>query len=267
MIDQAKQQRIQSLWDRLADSSASNTDETLQFLLSELTDMLNAQYAFWLGATKLVDLDNRDPAGGWRPRSLVHQRKTAEREAEGREHIRRIESGSVDPSIIENLRHSGRFRINIQHEMVSPDWYESEFYKTLFEPRKSVDYIYGVMPISEDVESWVGIERCGDNHSLFGEAERELLAYMLRPTKWYHHQVMLHHGVWLADEPLRQSERRVLKLLLTKMTEQEIAESLSLSPSTVHTYVVRICRKFNVRGRAGLTALWLGQMPEGFADG
>ncbi len=267
MIDQAKQQRIQSLWDRLAVSGASKTDESLQYLLSELTDMLNAQSAFWLGATKLVELDSQDPAGGWRPRSLVHLHKTAEREAAAKEHTRRIESGHVDPSIIENLRHAGTFRVNIKHEMVPPDWYESEFYNTLFEPRKIVDFIYGVMPISEDVESWIGIERCGDDQSLFGEDERELLAHVLRPMKWYHRQVMLHHGVWLADEPLRQSERRVLKLLLTKMTEQEIADSLSLSPSTIHTYVVRICRKFNVRGRAGLTALWLGQIPEDFADG
>lgn len=262
MISQASQQRIQSFWDTLADNSASNIDETLQYLLSEVTELLNGQNAFWLGTTRLGELDSRDPAGGWRPRSLVHQHRTAERDAMVKEHTSRIESGNVDPSIIENLRHAGSFRVNIKHEMVPPDWYESEFHNTLFKPHNIVDVIYGVMPISEDVESWIGIERNGDGQSFFGEEERELLGYVLRPTKWFHHQIMLHHGVWLADEPLRQSERRVLKLLLTQMTEQEIAASLSLSPSTVHTYVVRICRKFGVRGRGGLIALWLGQIPE-----
>ncbi|MEJ2267103.1 MAG: helix-turn-helix transcriptional regulator [Anaerolineales bacterium] len=262
MIDQARKQKVQLLWDKLADSRASNSDEALEYLLTELTELLNAQHAFWMGTTRLGELDSRDPAGGWRPRALMHQQKTAEREAVVKEHTRRIESGRVDPTIIENLRHAGTFRINIKHEIAPPGWYESEFHDTFYKPHKIVDFIYGVMPISTDVESWIGLERSGDAQSFFGEDDRELLDYVLRPTKWFHHQVMLHHGVWLADEPLRQSERRVLKKLLTPMTEQEIAESLSLSPSTVHTYVVRICRKFGVRGRGGLTALWLGQIPE-----
>ncbi len=65
----------------------------------------------------------------------------------------------------------------------------------------------------------------------------------------------------LANEPLKQSERRVLNSLLTQKTEQEIAKEHGLTQATIHTYCTRIYRKFNVRGRSGLTALWLGEIP------
>jgi PAS domain S-box-containing protein len=61
---------------------------------------------------------------------------------------------------------------------------------------------------------------------------------------------------------LAPNERRVLELLLTEATEKQIAEKLGLAPSTVHSYVTGIFRKFNVRGRAGLMSLWLSQRPD-----
>ena len=73
---------------------------------------------------------------------------------------------------------------------------------------------------------------------------------------------MLQRGIILADKPLTPSERRMLSELLTDKSEREIAETLSLKSTTVHTYAKRIIRKFNVRGRAGLMALWLGQMAD-----
>ncbi len=70
----------------------------------------------------------------------------------------------------------------------------------------------------------------------------------------------MHYGLLLAEQPLTASERRVLNGLLTNRSEQQIADDLKLSQNTVHTYCKRICRKFGVRGRTGLMALWLGKM-------
>lgn len=74
----------------------------------------------------------------------------------------------------------------------------------------------------------------------------------------FHRRLLLHRGIGLADAPITAAERRVLDLLLSDRTEQDIAADLRLAPSTVHTYATRIYRKFNVRGRAGLVASWLG---------
>nr|WP_285230655.1 helix-turn-helix transcriptional regulator [Stenotrophomonas sp. ISL-67] len=59
---------------------------------------------------------------------------------------------------------------------------------------------------------------------------------------------------------LAPHEKRVLQLLLTEATEKQIAEKLGLAVSTTHSYVTLIFRKFGVRSRAGLMALWLQAM-------
>src|SRR5260370_1246641 len=61
--------------------------------------------------------------------------------------------------------------------------------------------------------------------------------------------------------PLSAREQGVLRLLLTNLSEKEIADRLGLTRGTTHCYVTEILRKFGVSGRAGLTALWLGQQP------
>jgi DNA-binding NarL/FixJ family response regulator len=55
----------------------------------------------------------------------------------------------------------------------------------------------------------------------------------------------------------------VLRLLLTNMSEREIATDLGLTWRTTHQYVVVILRKFGVHGRVGLMALWLQNLTAG----
>ncbi|MEJ2060692.1 MAG: LuxR C-terminal-related transcriptional regulator [Gammaproteobacteria bacterium] len=255
-------QRVHVLWDGLAEFGAARINEALEYLLTGLLEPLGAQHAWWMGAVRLSDLGNGDPALGWRTRVVRHLANTPERRASVKEHLRRIDQGNVDPQVVANVRDSGRFRINISHEMVPADWWESEFYNALFRSRGIQDVIYVATPLGDDVESWFAFERISDQRLFFDETDREVLDYAMRSQKWFHRQLVLHHGVLLADKPLTSSERKVLNGLLTDKSEQEIASELALSPSTVHTYSKRICRKFNVRGRAGLAALWLGQMPE-----
>jgi hypothetical protein len=43
-------------------------------------------------------------------------------------------------------------------------------------------------------------------------------AYALRPLKWFHRRVMLHHGLLIARTPLSPMERRLVSLLLTEQS-------------------------------------------------
>ena len=70
---------------------------------------------------------------------------------------------------------------------------------------------------------------------------------------------MLSYGLLAADTPLTPSERRVLRLLLTDLSEKEVADRLELGVRTTHHHATTIYRKFGVRGRTGLMALWLGE--------
>jgi DNA-binding CsgD family transcriptional regulator len=112
--------------------------------------------------------------------------------------------------------------------------------------------------VGADIESWLGFERMGDQPR-FTQTDRRLLEYASRPLKWFHRPICLSHGFTLAKSPLTPTERRLLNQLPGKETEGTIAQELGLSPTTVHTYATRIYRNFNVQGRTGLTALWLGR--------
>jgi len=258
-LDAEARQAAGALWDTLSESGASNVEETLEHALRSLCELVNAQNAYWMGAVRMAEPAEEDAVGGWRYWASLNLDSAPDREAIRREHVRRLDEGAVDPCIVANLRGAGTFRINIQHEHVPDGWYDSEFYQSLSAPFGIRDVIFAATPLGSDVESWFVFERIGERAALFGEAERERLDYAVRPLRWFHRQLALHHGMQVATEPLKPFERRVLSQLLTERTEREIAEVLELSPSTVHTYCTRICRKFNVRGRAGLTALWLGR--------
>jgi DNA-binding CsgD family transcriptional regulator len=69
--------------------------------------------------------------------------------------------------------------------------------------------------------------------------------------------MLLSHGTGLAGSPLTQTERRVVQLLLTSKSEKQIAGELGQSPNTTHGHIRSVYRKFGVRGRHELMALWL----------
>lgn len=245
----------------MASFGASGMEEALSLLMTTLASLVGAQNAYWMGTLRLSDSQQNDLVKGWRPRAVTYLKPSKERLAVRDEHIKRINTGKIDPTVIANLKKAGQFRVNIAHEIRPEGWLESEFYKSLFEPFKIHDTLYVATPLGNDIESWLAFERVGKETLFFREAERELINYAVRPLQWFHRQLILHHGVILADEPLKPAERRIVNSLLTEMTELEIANEFGLTQNTVHTYCTRIYRKFNVRGRPGLIALWLGKIP------
>lgn len=253
-------QRVHKLWDELMEFGAYRNEQALDHVLTVLADLLDAQQAYWLGTVRFADEGRGDPASGWRAHSIRYLWPSRDFDALYRETRRQHNSGKFSPCIAPKVLDAGHFRVLIQHELYPGGWFGSASHDAHYAPLGIQDVIFVAMPLGEDVESWFAFERIRHAEPCFGERERELLGYAVRPLKWLHRHITLHHGVLLAETPLSYSERRVLSGLLTEKTEQEIAEEQGLAPSTVHTYCKRICRKFNVRGRAGLTALWLGQM-------
>lgn len=253
----AVQDRIRQLWDELAGFGAARCEQALRHAMEVLSELVDAQQAYWMCSVRLGPRE--DLVHGWRPAMIQYLRDEPLAQKTFDEHRRKIERGAVDPSIIANLRMAGHFRINFQHEVVDPGWYESEFYLTYFVERQVHDVAYMVMPLGEDVESWIGFQRKGGNRRRFDAADRMVLDYAGRALKWLHRPAALQHGLLIADKPLTSTERKVLTALLAGGSEGDIAQELGLTPSTVHTYATRLYRKFNVKGRAGLTALWLHQ--------
>lgn len=251
-------ERIHRIWDELADFEASRTEAALDYLLDQLCHLCTARTGFWLGALRLNDKAASDPLLGWRPRVLHYLHNTPERQALMRQRMNRLESGPVDPSMSAHVARAGDFRALLQRELVGADWFESDFYLEMKATYGLRDRLFVVTPINPDTEAYIALDRL-EGQSPFTAEDRDIAAYTLRGLRWFQRQVALFYGVELVDESLTPVERRILLQLLTDKSEAAIARELGYAQSTTHTYVTRILRKFGVRGRAGLTALWLGK--------
>lgn len=258
-MDRQKRERIEKLWDELTTFDASQTEIAMRHLLSILMELIEANVASWFASVRLSEIQENDPTKGWRPASTFYINNHQKYETLYKKHCKRIDQGLIDPSIIENLKLTGQFRVTVHHQIVPSEWYQSEFYQNFFESYGIQDGLYTAMPLGEDVESWLNFQRVGYQQPFFHDDAAEIVETAVRPLKWLHHRLALHYGLYIAEKPLTPTERRVLNALLSDKTELQIANRLQMAQSSVHTYCTRICRKFNVRGRAGLLALWLGK--------
>ena len=251
--------RVHALWDEIADFGAHEVDEALGHALRVLSELVGAQNAFWLGAVRLGT--NSDALGGWRMRAIRRMNPTPEDAHVYKLSRQHLDHGRSDEVTLAQVREAGIFRARLLRELASPEFFATRDYDVLYRARKIRDAIFVACPVNEDAESYFGWYRIGDGASLFSSEDRDVVAYALRPLKWFHRRIMLHHGLLIARAPLTPTERRLVGLLLTERGEKEIARDLELTPATTHTYITALFRKFGVSGRAGLTALWLGNPP------
>lgn len=133
------------------------------------------------------------------------------------------------------------------------DWYGSEFVQDHLATAQLEDALFSSRRTAlPSVVQGIGFYReKGDRP--FGEAERTLVE-------------VFHAECWkLMDAPqgdvhatvraqLAPRERETLDLLLTGLTDKEIAERLAISPFTVNQYNKTIYRRFGVNTRATLIA-------------
>jgi DNA-binding CsgD family transcriptional regulator len=76
-------------------------------------------------------------------------------------------------------------------------------------------------------------------------------------TRWLN-WLALSHGPMSTAGPLPPHQRKVLLLLVTGLSEKQIASQLNLSTNTAHQYVTALYRRYGVRNRPSLAAQWLG---------
>lgn len=249
--------RIHAIWDELADFGTARFDEALDHLLASLCGLVDAQNANWTGAVRMPDILPDDPVHGWRARAIRNLRRVDVMNARTQEQAKNLERGSADVTTIRNVALAGTFRANRVVDLISDEWFDSEYYKTYFRDAGISDAIWVGFPVNADAEVYFGVFR-EDNHPRFSEEDRDTVAAALRGLKWFHRAQLLTRGLLIATSPLTPTECGVLQELLTGKSEKRIAGSLGRSHNTTHDYVTSIFRKFGVNNRAGLMALWLG---------
>lgn len=252
--------RIHTFWDELADFDAAHVDGALDALLAFLCEIVAAQNANWVGAVRVSDALPGDPVNGWRPRVVHHLRPLPPVVKQTEKQMRMLEAGVVDVTTVKNVSLAGSFRCNRLADLVPPEWFDSDYYRLFYRDVDHIDVIWAGCPVNEDAEVYFGVSRDAA-HGPFGVADRDAVAKALRGLKWFHRRQLLSRGLTVASSPLTMVERKVLEGVLRGLAEKQIAATLDQSYHTTHEHVTNIYRKFGVRNRAALTALWLGKAP------
>lgn len=256
-----KLEEVHSLWEMLADYPASESEAALRLLMESLSKWLHSDDIVWVGAARLMRGSGarRDPQKGWRGLAIRHLRidqSIAERSAQA------VKEQDTDPGLTTRalIRDAGRFRVQRLHDgFVDIEAFkQTAHYRVFYEAAGIRDRMFVGIPTNKDTESFFLFDRMSTSKR-FSEEDAELIGYVMRGLKWFHRELLLSHGLLLARKPLSGVERKIISLLLTEKTEKEIAKELGQSPATTHKYVTGILRKFGVRGRLGLMALWLGR--------
>jgi len=251
--------RFVEIIDELACYPLHKMDEGLHFVLEQTARLVNAENAFWLATTYNPGENNPFDKifQGWMPRQVVSLIEDEERQQLLDLILGRFRGANEDDYAAHNNTGIGTSRaamrsdsLDIQSDAVK--WMEKEvFAKGLLSDR-----VTAACPVTSESESFIGFDRIA-NKQTFDEREKELIRVVSFGLKWFLTHLHRSYGYIDAGEALTKRERQVLMLLLTDMSEKQMADELSLSAKTTHHHVGRIYSKFSVRSRAGLMAKWL----------
>lgn len=193
---------------------------------------------------------------GWRPVYSVPLSVDGEKPDDA--HKRWIREGAyVEDVLAKNLlRGVGQRRAYLRQELVSDAEFEGTPLYQHFRERGVGDVLLGALPLSDDVEIMVCIER-SQSAQTFVTEQRDLLFEALKGLTPVLTRFARSAGYIDCSEPLTPRERVVLCMLLTGRREADIALDLGMGQRSLHQRVTYIYRKFGVASRAQLMALWL----------
>ena len=264
-IDPSFQSEVFALWNALADYPAARTSDALVHFFREAVRLLNVDGARWcltvrLGTGPLAD---NDLCSGWRVCEILPANPTPELLARIRDYLDGVNKQDLDrvgETTVKILRSGGAFRVlTLRDDLISFEQFrQTVHYRLYYEPYGITDRMWVGFPVSADVDSgfvFDRLERSG--RGSFTAEDKIRAAFLLEGIKWFHHRLVRDRKVAAGHSPCTPAEGKALGLLLTGKSEKEIADALGLGLGTVHSRITTIYRKFGVRGRAELMALWL----------
>lgn len=258
-----KHERICALWDRLADFPAAQIDEACRWLMQTVGDWIGADHAGWVGATRLLDgpAAAGDLLSGWRAKTIVPLRPPTPQEAKLFRQLLKSQGHAPAMPSVALARRAGKFRIHRLRDgfIDFAAFRRSPNYQFLHVQTGVDDRLWVAFPVSPDAELYFVFDK-RRTRDRFTPQDAELAGYAIRGLKWFHRQLLCSHGLLVAQFPLTPTERQVVQLLLTDKSEKQIAAELGQRPLTTHGHVKEIFRKFGVKGRAGLMAIWLSHI-------
>ena len=283
-LDGKAMQSVYALWDELGAFPAGETDAALRHLFGWLATQVGADNVIWIGAVRLLRgaAAKDDPFAGWRLRTrqtmhpdnpeyrkliasyydIEHYRKGGGSRIEGRSRVRALlHSGMTGRTM---FAQAGRFRVHrLRDGWIDYAAFEkTEHYDVYYRRQGIADRMHAGFPLNADAESIFMIDRYKagrGSRKAFTDREKALVEMVLRGVRELHRRLFLERGLLMGEVPLTLLQQRVLRGLLTKMTEKELAREMGQQPRTLHKYVTSLYARYGVQSRAGLMAMWLGR--------
>lgn len=165
--------------------------------------------------------------------------------------------GGLGPGILVAMNAVGSTRAHLIEEAIAFEEWKKHWEYTLLLKQGVSDRMSGAYYLSNTSESHVWVDR-GIGKPRFNLDEKDELVRIMNRFPKLHRWLMLERGLLEpASRPLSPREKDVLQLLLSPLSEVEIAEKLKLAKGTVHNYIIGIYKTFGVSGRYQLLQLWL----------
>jgi DNA-binding CsgD family transcriptional regulator len=248
---------IYALWDELAEFPVSRYDDALKHMLQRLCGIFGAKNALWSVVVRLPVPPEGDLLNGWRPRLVRLLNPLAPLAASVQKQVDKLLLAKADLSMIIAAAGEEPFLARLLFETLPASWFEEEYYRRHYLAVGHADHLSARCAFGKDVRIHILLYR-GPEDPRFTAAIKAPFTLAIRGLKWFQQRLLLSHGIHAANEPITPAEHGVLLALLGGETERKIAESLGKSPNTIHIHVKSIYRKFGVRNRPALTALWMG---------
>lgn len=258
-----KVRAVRDLWHRCGQFSALEADDAMICFLDGMGELVGAQSGYWTGAASGKEFQpalRSDLFEGYESVDYLamggEERLAGVRSLQN-EYLRVATEYGICPLAEEAISQRGVVRGVIRRDVISDESWEAHWLREVYyEPNGIVDRFFAIYPVDDQAESVVVFDRRGGAEP-FGAEDREFLLLAVCGIGQLHRELMLNRGgVRNADRLLTPREIDVLKQVLTGDTEKEIAEVMGMGKSTLHHHVLSIYRKFGVRNRAGLQALW-----------
>jgi DNA-binding CsgD family transcriptional regulator len=257
---------VYALWDGLNRYPAEKTEEAFANFGSGVMYLLKADNFRWIAAVRGLHgaAARKDRLGGWRLRARYsripppedYQKYTSWWFQHASKLDPKFPIGHATPALIAGM---GKFQAHRMRDGWIPfnEFRRSEHYRLHYAALGITDRMWISTPLNRDAESIILIDRMNSRVN-FTKAEADLAAVIMRGIAAFQRRLFLNHGLLIANHPLSPAARRILKKLLTGMSEKEIACSVNQTVATTHKYITSIYEHFGVNGRAALMSLWLG---------
>jgi DNA-binding CsgD family transcriptional regulator len=248
---------VQNLWSEFSAFPASRPDDAMAWLLAGSARIIGCTNITWIEARREPGDSTDDPLGRWRPYSQKSLQQPHEDKMRRAAVMHYMSKGLFDPLTVGMTTGAGVTRAHLRKELVDDrTWLQSWLYNEVLRPSHVAEMLVGAQAVTPSRESYICMDR-GAGDLPFRARERNLLQLILSGCPALHREVLHASGGSGKAAALSTRERQVLRLLLTDLNEKEIAGQLGIGWRTTHEYTVSILRKFGVRGRIGLMALWL----------